>query len=272
MAIITIGRGTKSGGHELGKCLAERLEYPLLGREVAQDAATQLGVPAEDVGGRMEEKPGRFGRDPLITKLYIAAVQNAILDHVEDGNLIYDGLAGGLLLTDLPGVLSIRLIAPVEFRVQTLMDGHGMDEASAEAYIAEVDDARARWVKSVYEVDVDEPSLYDMVLNLGSFSVGEACDVVTAAADHPEFDGGPEGLSLLNDFRVGCQVHLALLDDLGTQTLDLDASAKNGLVVVTGSAPVLSSGEVGSRITEIAGSVPGVEEVRLDIEWFDPYF
>ena len=118
MAIITIGRGTKSGGHELAKCLSEHLGYPLLGREVAQDAAAQLGVPAEDVGVRMEEKPGRFGRDPLITKLYVAAVQNAILDHVEEGNLVYDGLAGGLLLRDLPGVLSVRLIAPIELATQ----------------------------------------------------------------------------------------------------------------------------------------------------------
>jgi cytidylate kinase len=271
MAIITVGRGTKSGGHELAKCLAKELGYPLLGREVVQDAAAQLGVPAEDIGGRMEEKPGRFGRDPLITKLYVAAVQNGILDHVEKGDLVYDGLAGGLLLNDLPGVLSVRLIAPLEFRIQALMADHGMDEASAVAYIEEVDDARVRWVKAVYGEDVNEPSLYDMVLNLGSFSIGEACEIVTSAAKEPEFEMTPERHAAHEDFRVGCQVQLALLEDLGTQTLDLDASAKSGLVVVTGSAPVLSSGAVGSRITEIAGSVPGVEEVRLDIEWFDPY-
>ena len=272
MAIITIGRGTKSGGHELAKCLSKELGYPLLGREVVQDAAAQLGVPAEDIGGRMEEKPGRFGRDPLITKLYVAAVQNSILEHVEDGNLVYDGLAGGLLLRDLPGVLSIRLIAPVEFRIQALMADHGMDEDSAVAYIEEVDDARLRWVRAVYGEDINDPALYDMVLNLGSFSIGEACEVVSSAAKEPEFEMTQERHAALEDFRVGCQVHLALLEDLGTQTLDLEASAESGLVVVKGQAPLLSTEEVGKRITEIAGSIPGVEEVRLDIEWFDPYF
>jgi cytidylate kinase len=271
MAIITIGRGTKSGGRDLAECLARRLEYPLLGREVVQNAAAQLGVPAEDVGGRMEEKPGRFGRDPLITKLYIAAVQTAIVEQVEDGNLVYDGLAGGLLLKELAGVLSIRLIAPLEFRVQALMQGHGMDEASAEAYIEDVDNARRAWVRAMYGEDVDDASLYDMVLNFGSFSVGEACDVVTATVAQPEFESTPESRKALVDFRTGCQVRLALLEDLGTQTLDLDATSRAGVVVVSGQAPMLATGEVGNRITELARSVPGVEEVHLDIEWFDPY-
>jgi hypothetical protein len=34
---------------------------------------------------------------------------------------------------------------------------------------------------------------------------------------------------------------------------------------------MLNTGEVGNRITEIAASVPGVKEVRLAVEWFDPY-
>ena len=150
MAIITIQRGTKSGGEALAKCLGEHLDYPILGRELLQDAAAQLGVPAEDVGEKMEERPGRFGRKPIITKLYVAAVRAALAEHARDGNLVYHGLAGGLLLRNLAGVLKIRLIAPIELRVQALMESHGMDEASAEAFIHDVDDARSRWVKNVY--------------------------------------------------------------------------------------------------------------------------
>ena len=57
MAIITICRGTKSGGKALAKCVAERLGYPMVGREVLQDAAAELGVRPEDVGEKLEERP-----------------------------------------------------------------------------------------------------------------------------------------------------------------------------------------------------------------------
>jgi cytidylate kinase len=271
MSIITIQRGTKSGGEELAKCLAKQLDYPLIGREVLQEAAAQLGVPAEDVGEKMEERPGRFGRKPLITKLYVAAVSAALAEYALDGDLVYHGLAGGFLLREIQGVLRIRLIAPLEYRVQALMDTHRMDEASAEAYIKDVDDARARWVKNVYGQENTDPSRYDMVLNLGSLSPAEACEVALTVAKRPEFTMTPDRLEKVKDFHTSCQVRLALLEDLGTQTLDLDATVSDGLAVVRGEAPVFSTGEVGKRISEIAGSVPGVKEVRLSLEWFDPY-
>lgn len=271
MSIITIQRGTKSGGEDLAKCLAGQLGYPLLGREVLQEAAAQLGVPAEDVGEKMEERPGRFGRTPLITKLYVAAVSATLAEHTLEGNLVYHGLAGGFLLREIPGVLRIRLIAPVEYRVQALMDAHRMDEASAEAYVKDVDDARARWVRNVYGQENTDSSRYDMVLNLGSFSPTEACEVALTAAKRPEFEITPERLAKVKDFHATCQVRLALLEDLGTQTLELDVTVSGGLARVSGEAPVFNTGEVGKRITEIAAAVPGVKEVRLAIEWFDPY-
>jgi len=271
MCIITIQRGTRSGGEALANCLGESLGYPVLDQEVLRDAAAQLGVPAEDVGDKMEERPGRFGRKPLITKLYVAAVRAALVEHARDGNLIYHGLAGGLLLRRLPGVLRLRLIAPPEFRIQALMETHGMDEDSAEAYIQEIDEARTTWIKNVYGEDRTDSNLFDMVLNLESFSVPEACEVVLAAASRPEFEMTPERMKELHEFDLECRVRLALLEDLGTQTLDLDATVKDGLATVTGEAPLLSTGEVGKRITELAGSVDGIKEVRLALEWFDPY-
>lgn len=271
MSIITIQRGTRSGGEALAICLGEKLGYPVLGREVLQDVAAQLGVPAQDVGEKMEERPAKFGRRHLITKLYVAAVRAALVDHGRTGNLIYHGLAGGFLLRRLPGVLRIRLIAPLEHRIQTLMTAHGMDAESAEAYINEVDEARAVWIRNLYGQDINDLTLYDMVLNLGSFSVPEACEVVHAAIIRPEFLMNEERMADLEDFWVESQVRLALLEDLGTQTLDLDATVTDGVATITGEAPMLGTGKLEEKIAEIADSVPGVKEVRLNLEWFDPY-
>ena len=271
MAVISICRGTNSGGKALAECLANELGYPLLGRELLQDAAAQLGIPAKDLADKMEDLPRFFNRSMTLRKTYIAAVQATLAEHAVGGNLIYHGLAGGYLLREVEGVLCVRLIAPLEMRVQTLIDEHGMDEAGAESYIRDVDEARARWVKTMYGADILDPVNYDMVLNLGTFTIPESCKVVTAAAGRPEFTATEHRLRELQDFRVASQVRLAFMDDMGTQTLDLHARAKRGVVEVSGQAPMLNTGEVGNRITEIAQSVAGVKEVVLKIEWFDPY-
>jgi cytidylate kinase len=271
MAIISICRGTRSGGEALARSLAEEFGYPILGREVLQEAAAQLGVPADDLVEKMEDRPRFFDRHATLRKTYIAAVQATLAAAAAGGKLVYHGLAGGFLLKDVPGVLCVRLIAPLEMRVRTLKETHGMDEASAEAYIREVDDARARWVKGMYGVDILDPTNYDMILNLGTFSVPEASQIVAVAARRPEFTLTESRLGELEDFRVASQARLALMDDMGTQTLDLTVKARRGVVEIHGQAPILNTGEVGNRITEIVGTIEGVKEVVLKIEWFDPY-
>ncbi len=175
------------------------------------------------------------------------------------------------MLRSLPGVLKVRLIAPLEMRVQALQEAHGLDPLSAEKYIREVDGARARWVKGMYGVEILDPANYDLVLNLGTFSITEACTIVGTAVGQPEFQRTEARQQELVDFRVASQVRLALADDMGTQTLELEAYARKGVVEVHGQAPILKTGEVGNRITEIVRSIEGVEDVVLKIEWFDPY-
>jgi cytidylate kinase len=267
MAILTLNRGTRLGAEALAACLARELGYPVLSQEDAQEAAAQLGVPARDLQGRMEEKPEAYGRASLLARLYKAALRNALAEAARDGNLVYHGVAGGLLLQDAPGVLSIRLIAPLDSRVRDLMHVEGMEAHSAEAYIREVDDSRARWVRTVYGEEIGDPSLYDLVLNLDTFSVEEACEVLCLAVDRPEFALTGEKLVDFRDFTLASRVNLALLEDLGTQTLDLDARVRRGVVVVKGKAPVKETQEVRARIQEIVRSANGLEEIRLDIQW-----
>lgn len=271
MAIVSICRGTRSGGEALARCISEKLGYPILGREVLQEAAAQLGVPADDLVEKMEDRPRFLDRYATLRKTYIAAVQARLAEAAAGGTLVYHGLAGGFLLKDVPGVLCVRLIAPLEMRIQALNEAHGMDEASAEAYIREMDEARARWVRGMYGVDILDPVNYDLVLNLGTFSVQEACSIVTAAVARPEFKLTEARLRDLEDFRLASLARLALLDDMGTQTLDLTARATRGVVEIHGQAPMLKTGEVGNRITEIVRGIEGVKEVVLEIEWFDPY-
>ncbi len=271
MAIISICRGTKSGGDALARCLATRLGWPMLGREALQEAAAQIGVPSRDLELKMEEKPGVFGRANLMTRLYVAALRSAIAEAATSGNLIYHGLAGGRLLTGVSGVVCVRLIAPLEHRIRALMESEGMERGAAEAYIRDVDDARARWVRLIHGVDIADPSLYDLVVSLETFSIPDVCELLVRLVEQPELAITPERLADLWDFRIQSQVNLALLEDLGTQSLNLEARVRRGIVEVTGQAPMTRTGDVGDRIAEIVSAVPGADELHLKLEWFDPY-
>lgn len=271
MAIISICRGTKSGGQAVAECLAERLGYPILGREVVQDAATKLGVPAALLEREMGARPSMWSRFTSMRRVYIVAVQAALAERAAEGSLVYHGLAGGLLLRSAPATLCIRLIAPMATRVKAVMEESGMDGATAETYIRDVDESRQRWVRVMYGEDIMDPALYDVIISLDTLTVNTTCALAARVVEQPEYALTDDVMSRLSDFLTACRVKLALVRETELRTLDLEAVVERGVVEITGEAPVLKTGRMGQRILELARGVPGVEEVRLNVDWFDPY-
>lgn len=190
MAIITISRGSMSGGRAVAECLAEHLGHPTLAREILRVAAAKLGASEEVLQTKFETTPGLWARLSREREKYVLAVRTALLDACVEGrgDLVYHGLAGQFLLRGLAGVLRVRLIAPLESRVRMLMDSHHrMGLRAAEDFIRSVDQERARWVRVTYGVDVDDPSLYDLTVSLRSLAPRSACAAISAAATHPAF-------------------------------------------------------------------------------------
>jgi cytidylate kinase len=255
----------------LAECFAEQLQYPIIGREIVQETASRLGVSEESLSHQMEHVPKLWDRHAATRRLYVAAVQAALAEYAAEGDLVYHGLAGQLLLRGLPAVLRVRLIAPEERRIRTLIEEHQMDQASAAEFIQHVDGARARWVKMMYHESIEDPALYDVVVNLETMSVPGACAALATMVRQPDFAVTSEVLAILQDFRLASNVKVALARAGETRPHVLDVWAKGGVVEISGSVPALKTGRMGDRISEVARSVPGVEEVRMKLQWYDPY-
>jgi cytidylate kinase len=271
MAIITICRGTRTGGQALAECVAEELDYPIADREVLQAAAADLEVSEELLTERMREAPRLWDRYAAIRRVYVVGVQAALAERIVGGDLVYHGLAGQLLLQGLPAVLRVRLIAPVEVRIRRAMETDGMERSAAVRFIGEQDAVRARWVRMMYGKDITDPRLYDMVVNLETMSVPAACTLLEQTLQQPDFQVTDGVRARFADFRLACRVKLALVRAAETRAQRLEVTAEQGVVEITGSAPLLSSGETGDRIAAIAHRVPGVAAVRLKLQWYDPY-
>lgn len=209
MAIITISRGSLSGGRALAECLSARLGYPNVGREVLQEAAEALGASEEAFRGKFETTPGLWGRLTNARRKYVLAVQTALAEWCTRGDLIYHGLSGHHLLKGLPAILRVRLIAPMDMRVQALLDSHHqMTAAQAADFIRDVDQDRARWVKVMYDADVNDPNLYDIIINLETHTIESACEVVAAAAAQSRFQITDEVEAEIFAFAAECRDRL----------------------------------------------------------------
>lgn len=212
MAIITISRGSLSGGKALAGCLADRLGYPTLGREVLQEAAEAMGVSEDVFREKFEATPGLWARLTREREKYTLAVQTALAEWCTRGDLVYHGLSGQFLLKDLPGVLRVRLVAPMEMRIRAFMDTHPlMSHSEAESFIRGVDQDRSRWCRLMYGADVTDPSHYDMTVNLKRLSLESACGAIAEAVSQPRFQMTVETEAELFAFSARCRERLALV-------------------------------------------------------------
>ncbi|MBI4677188.1 MAG: cytidylate kinase family protein [Elusimicrobia bacterium] len=271
MPIITISRGTMSGGQMLAERLSSRLGYPTVGREAIKDAAAQYGISECVLERELLEKPGLLDRLRRERGLYLLAIQSALVTRALKGSFIYHGNAGHLLLKGLPQVLKVRLIAPLEFRVDMLRKrDKDMTEERARQHIAEVDRRRAEWTMFLYRVDWRDPSLYDLVLNLESITVQGACELVVRALSLPEFQDTPAKRSAFEDLALACRVRTELALHERTKGMEFEVEAARGVVKLSGqyySSGLFSRGASRHKdeIISVVRGVAGVEKIEVDL-------
>ncbi len=123
MAIITISRGTFSGGKTLAECLGKALRYRLLSREeLVQATARRFGLSQDELAAALSHKPGFLDRQRLTKRSYVLCVQAELASAVQGDNVVYHGQAGHLLLKKVPHHLRLKVVADMEYRINAAME------------------------------------------------------------------------------------------------------------------------------------------------------
>ena len=260
MPIITISRGSFSGGKMLAEALAKRLGYRSIDRDQVIQKAAAWGVSQEDLRAAIEKPPTFLGQSQHTKYIYLAFIQAALTEEVRSGNAIYHGLAGHLLLGRGPHVLRTRIIAPMEFRIARLQERLQYGRKEAIAYIEKMDEDRRKWTQFLYGVDWRDASLYDLVLNLEQMSPEEACDVISTAARLSCFASTPETQRALDDLAKASRVKASLAMNPATTDLQFNVRAHQGAVSIKGE--IVSPQQI-KTVARIARTVPGVAEVNV---------
>ncbi len=234
MAVVTISRGSFTGGKRLAECLAERLGYRCIDRDVIVERGAVYGASQEKLRNALEKPPSFWDRFRHSKYIYLTLIQAALTEEVRAGKAVYHGNAGHLLLRGVSHVLRARIIAPVDLRARAIQDTLKVSRSEAFAYIARVDQDRAKWSQYLYGVNWGDPTLYDVVLNLESMDIRDACETIVAMAGQTCFQETPQSMAAMEDLAVASKVRANLVCSPSTADLELDVSAQGGTVAIQG--------------------------------------
>ncbi len=260
MPIITISRGSFSGGKMVAESVAKVLGYRCIDRDQIIQKATTWGVAQDDLRTAIEKPPTFLGQSAHTKYMYLAFIQAALSEEFRSGKGVYHGLASHLLFGKGSHFLRVRIIAPMEFRINQVQDWRGCNRKEAIGYIEKVDQDRRKWTKFLYDVDWTDASLYDLVLNLEQMNLQEACDVICCASQLKCFEFTSDSQRTMDDLALASCIKANLAREQATANFEFEVVAKSGLVSVKGG---ILHPKQSKQIADIVRAVPGVVDVEL---------
>ena len=118
----------------------------------------------------------------LDDKVFIDAMTKVAFDLHEKGNAVIIGRGAYQILADASHTLHVGLLAPMEVRVQTLIDREHFEREEAEIHVEELERAREDFIQKFWKVHPNEARHYHMMLNMGKMTTKTAAEVIAHAA------------------------------------------------------------------------------------------
>lgn len=151
--IVTISREYGSGGYEVGRRVAERMNYKFYDKELIAHIADKFLIPESFVAATEEtelKKKNIFHEVfPVFTRTenenadYIFREQGKfIVQLVEEGNCVIAGRRADYYLKDNPNALHLFFYADRDFKVRRICETENLSEDEALKKIADMDRRR----------------------------------------------------------------------------------------------------------------------------------
>jgi cytidylate kinase len=264
MAIIAISQQMGSRGIELAQLTARQLGYRFMsGEEIVSEAARIFGVSQDELLVFDIRTPHFWERVRSESHRYVAYFRAVLLKELSGDRIVVAGRTLAHLLPPFPCVLRARVVAALSDRVRVTAAQEKIDPAAAERQVREQDREIKARSQSLSSVDIDDPTLYDLVVNTSTHSIemlaglfADGARAIDAGADHAS-------LQTLSDAAIAGQVHAALLAHPKIRDAEIGVTCKSGAVYLNGPGLVAPWDGL---VRDVARRIEGVREVAVQAE------
>ncbi len=195
--VITISREVGCNGVKLANLIVSHLNsknpnvnWKVISKEVFYKSAKELKMQPEEVR-KILHQTEKFTFDDILkafgdknykTDITIRKTMKRFIHQIAaDGYCIIVGRAGHIIANNIKASLHIRLIAPLEFRIDTIMHNNNLNREEAIDFIERVEKERKQFRKSILK---DDPSqeIFDITFNRAAFNNEEIIELIEYAA------------------------------------------------------------------------------------------
>lgn len=211
MAVITISREYGSRGNEIARRICDRLGYRYFDKNLMAQLGAQMGLNPDMVADLPQDKQyqtrsllerlltttplpniagdldwswaARTQAEEQTVRMSVQTVESLIRAAHEQGNVVVVGRAGQVVLHNMPDVIHLRVVAPIEQRIERIQQIAALSTDAARELVHRRDQAAGDYIKSFYTVDWTDPLLYTVVINTDKLTPPLAVDLIVKALE-----------------------------------------------------------------------------------------
>ena len=188
LPVITVSSEPGSGGTMVAQEIAKRLDFDYFHRDIVEGIARSAeirstvidSIEKERLSG-IEDFIASLVRDnylyPGIYLEHLLMVIGAIAEH---GNAVIVGRGANFILP-LNERFSVRIISPLEIRVQNVARWHNVPVEKARQRVIQRESKRRAFVRQSFNANITDPHNYDLVINTGKMKIKSAAEAVIGA-------------------------------------------------------------------------------------------
>jgi cytidylate kinase len=195
--VITISREVGCNGVKLANLIVSKLNlenpdknWKVISKEVFYQSAKELKMHPDEVRKTLHQTE-KFTFDDILkafsdknykSDITISKTMKRVIRRIAaDGYCIIVGRAGHIIANNIQASLHIRLIAPLEYRIDTIMHNNQLNREEAINFIEKVEKERLQFRRSIFKEDPAH-EIFDITFNRAAFSDEEIIELIEFAA------------------------------------------------------------------------------------------
>jgi cytidylate kinase len=111
----------------------------------------------------------------------VSQTTETILRLAELGGVILIGRGANVITADVPHVYHVRLVGSLPCRLERVRERQGLEARAALEHLLKADRGRRRYLRDYFRADVEDPLLYDLVVNTDRADLDDVAELIGQA-------------------------------------------------------------------------------------------
>ncbi len=187
---VVIARQTGAGGSSIARLVGQQLGWDVLDKEIIDYMAERFGTPRSLID-IVDEKHSSWMGDIFNSWIdgkgfssvtYVHRLKQLFLLAAHHGKVVIVGRGARFILPHEGGI-SVRILAPLDYRVAQIAVERGISEKEARRFVEQADKNQEAFIQENFRHKASDPLGYDLVINVENRTPQDAADLITDAAN-----------------------------------------------------------------------------------------